>query len=106
VRFNIDIPTNAVFPVYEVNIKLPKEVAQNASSAQWYDEITCNKVPLKNEGRFSIIAPTAANDYECQIAPVQMNKNQANVLEIVFRYNAFKVLQISVMVQNPIIKKN
>ena len=91
VRFNIDIPTDAVFPVYEVNIRLPREVAQNAAAEQWYDEISCNKVPLKNEGRFTITAPTAANDYECQIAPVQMNKGQANVLEIEFRYNAFKV---------------
>jgi hypothetical protein len=106
VRFNVDIPTDAVFPVYEVNIKLPREVAQNAASEQWYDEITCNKIPLKNEGRFSIIAPTAANNYECQVAPVQMNKDKANVLEIVFHYNAFKVLQVSVMVQQPIIKKN
>lgn len=106
VRFNINIPTDAVFPVYEVNIKLPREVVQNAASEQWYDEITCNKIPLKNEGRFSIIAPTAANNYECQIAPVQMNKDQANVLEIAFRYNAFKVVQVSVMVQKPIIKKN
>ncbi len=106
VRFDVNIPTDAVFPVYEVNIKLPREVAQNAASEQWYDEITCNKVPLKNEGRFTITAPTAENNYECQIAPVQMNKDQTNVLEIAFRYSAFKVLQVSVMVQKPIIKKN
>ena len=106
VRFNVDIPTDAVFPVYEVNIRLPREVAQNAEAEQWYDAITCNRVPLKNEGRFTITAPTAANNYECQIAPVQMNKDKANVLEIVFRHSSFKVLQVSVMVQKPIIKKN
>jgi len=106
VRFNINIPTDAVFPVYDVNIKLPKEVAQNAATSQWYESISCNKKLLKNEGRFSINAPTSANGYECQITPVQMNKDEANFLEIVFNYNALKVLQVSVMVQKPIIKKN
>ena len=106
VRFNINIPTEAVFPVYDLNIKLPKEVAQNAASSQWYDDITLNKKPLKNEGRFSITAPTSGNNYECQISPVQMNKDQSNYLEIAFHSNSFKVLQVSVMVQKPIIKKN
>ena len=106
VRFDINVPTDAVFPVYDVNIKLPREVAQNAASEKWYDEITLNKVPLKNEGRFAITAPTTVNNYECQITPVQMNKDQTNVLEIVFHHNAFKVVQVSVMVQKPIIKKN
>jgi hypothetical protein len=106
VRFNINVPTDAVFPVYDVNIKLPKEVAQNAAATQWYESISCNKKLLKSEGRFSITAPTSANGYECQITPVQMNKDQANFLEIVFDYNAFKVLPVSVMVQKPIIKKN
>ena len=106
VRFNVKIQTDAKFPVYDVNIKLPREVAQNAATAQWYDQITCNGVPLKNEGRFTITAPTAANSYECQISPVQMNPDQANVLEISFHYPAFKVVQVSVMVQKPIIKKN
>jgi hypothetical protein len=107
VRFNVKLKKEeAVFPVYDVNIKLPKEVAQNAAAQQWYDEITVNKVPMKNEGRFTITAPTAANNYECQMTPVQMNKDKTNVLEIVFQYPAFKVLQVSVMVQKPIIKKN
>jgi hypothetical protein len=106
VRFNINIPTDAVFPVYDVNIKLPKEVAQNAVASQWYESISCNKNLLKNEGRFSINAPTSANGYECQITPVQMNKDETNFLEIIFNYNALKVLQVSVMVQKPIIKKN
>lgn len=106
VRFNINVPTEAVFPVYDVNIKLPKEVAQNAAASQWYESISCNKKALKSEGRFSITAPTSANGYECQITPVQMNKDEANFLEIVFNFNALKVLPVSVMVQKPIIKKN
>jgi hypothetical protein len=106
VRFNIKIPTEAMFPVYDLNVKLPKEVAQNALSSQWYDEMTLNKKPIKNEGRFSITAPTAANNYEFQITPVQMNKDESNYLEITFHDNAFKVLQVSVMVQPPIMKKN
>ena len=107
VRFNVKLKKEeAVFPVYDVNIKLPKQVAKNAATEQWYDKITVNKVPMKNEGRFTITAPTAANDYVCQMTPVQMNKDKTNVLEIVFTYPAFKVLQVSVMVQKPIIKKN
>lgn len=105
-RFNINIPTEAKFPVYDVTIKLPKEVAQNASAEQWYSEMTLNRKVLKNEGRFSITAPNAANDYECQISPVQVNKDQGNILEVVFNYPAFKVFNASVMVQKPIIKKN
>lgn len=106
VRLNVNIPTEAVFPVYDVNIKLPKEVAQNAATEQWYDEISMNKKPLKNEGRFSIIAPSATNDWECQITPVQMNKDGSNILDITFTTNGFKVIPVSVMVQKPIIKKN
>jgi hypothetical protein len=106
IRLNVDIPTDANFPVYDVNIKLPKEIAQNAAASQWYDEISLNKKLLKNEGRFSIAAPTASNDYECQITPVQMNKDQNNILEINFTYHAFKPFLVSVMVQKPIIKKN
>ena len=105
-RLNVRVPTEAQFPVYDVNIKLPKEVAQNAASSQWYDEIMCNKKVLKNEGRFTISAPSAANDYECQITPVQMNKQGNNYLEVTFTYPAFKVIPVSIMVQKPIIKKN
>jgi len=105
-RLNVRIPTEAAFPVYDVNIKLPKELAQNAASSQWYEEISCNKKLLKNEGRFSITAPSAANDYECQITPVQMNKEGNNILDVVFMYNGFKVIPVSIMVQKPIIKKN
>lgn len=106
VRFIIDIETEANFPVYDINVKLPKEVAENAASEQWYEKITLNKKELKNEGRFSITAPSASNDYECQISPVQMNKGKGNVLEISFSHPSFKVHSLSVMVQKPIIKKN
>jgi hypothetical protein len=106
VRLNVDIPTDANFPVYDVNIKLPKEISQNAATTQWYDEILLNKKPLKNEGRFTISAPSAANDFECQITPVQMNKDQNNILEINFTHHSFKAFPVSVMVQKPIIKKN
>jgi hypothetical protein len=106
VRLNVDIPTDANFPVYDVNIKLPKEISQNAATTQWYDEILLNKKPLKNEGRFTISSPSAANDYECQITPVQMNKDQNNILEINFTHHSFKAFPVSVMVQKPIIKKN
>jgi hypothetical protein len=106
VRFIIDIETEAEFPVYDINVKLPKEIAENAAAEQWYEKITLNKKELKNEGRFSITAPSAANDYECQISPVQMNKGKGNILEISFSHPSFKVHSLSVMVQKPIIKKN
>jgi hypothetical protein len=106
IRLNVNIPTEAMFPVYDVNIKLPREIAANAAASQWYDAISINKSLIKNEGRFSISAPAAANDYECQVTPVQMNKDKANVLEITFTHDSFKVLPVSVMVQKPIIKKN
>ncbi|MBN1577648.1 MAG: hypothetical protein JW913_13900 [Chitinispirillaceae bacterium] len=106
VRINVDIETEANFPVYDVNIKLEKEVAQNAAAEQWYDKITLNKKELKNEGRFTISSPTAANNYECQITPVQMTKGKGNILEITFSHPSFKVHPVSIMVQKPIIKKN
>lgn len=105
VRLKVDIPTEAEFPVYDVNIKLPKEIAENAATQQWYEAISLNKKLLKNEGRFSITAPSASNDYECQITPVQMNKGKANTLEITFNHSSFKVHSVSVMVQKPLIKK-
>jgi hypothetical protein len=106
VRFNVNIETEANFPVYDVNVKLPKEIARNAATSQWYESIMLNKKPLKNEGRFVITAPSAENDYECQITPVQMNKDQNNILEITFYDDSFKVYTFSTMVQKPIIKKN
>ncbi|MBD3316667.1 MAG: hypothetical protein GF344_12835 [Chitinivibrionales bacterium] len=106
VRLNVRIPTDAKFPVYDVNIKLPKEIAGEASTEQWYEKIMLNKTPLKNEGRFTITAPTAENNFECQVSPVRMVKEGNNVLEIYFNHKSFKVHTLSVMVQKPIIKKN
>ncbi len=102
----VDIPTEANFPVYDVNIKLPKEVAENAAAEQWYEKISLNRKELKNEGRFVISAPSASSNYECQITPVQMTKGKANFLEISFYHNSYRVHSLSVMVQKPIIKKN
>jgi hypothetical protein len=106
VKINLQIPSQAKFPVYDINVKLPQEVARHAGSKQWYDTIYFNKKVLKNEGRFTITAPDPDNDYIAQITPLQVNKTGNNVIEIRFEYNAFKVLEISVMAQKPIIKKN
>ncbi|MBL7961384.1 hypothetical protein JNL27_14215 [bacterium] len=105
-RLNVQIESEAQFPVFDINIKLPEEVAQSSGLSQWYDEITINKKAIKNEGRFLITAPTAGNSYECQITPVQMAKGGDNILEVRFKHNSFKVFEISVMAQKPIIKKN
>lgn len=105
-RIRLQIPTEAQFPVYDINIKLPQELAAGARQAQWYDEITLNKKPVKNEGRFRITAPTAENNYESQITPVQMDKEGVNVLEVKFKNRGFRVFEISAMAQVPIIRKN
>jgi hypothetical protein len=105
-RLNIRVETDAKFPVYDVNIKLPESVAKNAGSSQWYDKITLDKEPLKSEGRFTITTPTAANGFECQITPVRMKKDENNFLDIYFKHDALTVLPVSVMVQKPLIKKN
>ncbi len=105
-RLNVRIPSQAKFPVYDVNIKLPPEVGRKAATKQWYKSITLNKQPIKNEGRFTITSPTKENGYECQITPVRMRKDADNVLEIHFMYPAFKVFEVSVMAQKPIIKKH
>ncbi|TFG96868.1 MAG: hypothetical protein E4H13_11650 [Calditrichales bacterium] len=105
-KINLQIPSDAKFPVYDVNIRLPQEVARHAGNKQWYDKITFNKNVLKNEGRFTITAPDKDNDYIAQITPLQVNKTGDNVIEIRFDYQAFKVLEISIMAQKPIIKKN
>ncbi len=105
-RILLNIPSDAQFPVFDVNIKLPEEVAKNAAGQQWYDQITINNKIIKNEGRVKITAPMASNNYEAQISPVQMDKEGRNVLEVRFKYPAFKVFKVSVMAQKPIIKKN
>jgi hypothetical protein len=105
-RVNLQIPTEAKFPVYDVNIRLPKAIAGGAAQKQWYDKMTFNGKLLKNEGRFSITAPTSANDYESQITPLQVNKTGDNVLEVRFKHGSFDVFEVSLMAQKPIIKKN
>jgi len=105
-RLNVRVPSEAQFPVYDVNIKLPKEIAQNAGQTQWFDKIMMNDKLIKAEGRVSIIAPSAENNYECQVTPVSVNKDGNNYLDIYFDHPAFKVFTVSVMVQKPIIKKN
>jgi hypothetical protein len=106
VKVNIRIPSEAQFPVYDINVKLPREIARFAGERQWYERITFNNKLLKNEGRFSITSPTSENDYEAQITPLQVNKTGDNVLQIHFKYNSFKVFEVTVMAQKPIIKKN
>ncbi|MBD3225851.1 MAG: hypothetical protein GF313_14075 [Caldithrix sp.] len=105
-KLNLQIPSDAKFPVFDVNVKLPKSVAGKAASEQWYEKIAINDDIIKNEGRFTITSPTAQNGYECQITPVRLVKNENNVLEIRFSHDAFEVLEISVMAQKPIIKKH
>jgi hypothetical protein len=100
------IPSDADFPVFDVNIKLPEEIAENASSRQWYDKITINSQEIKNEGRIKITSPMPENDYEFQISPVQMDKAGQNILEVLFTSPTYKVYEIGVMAQKPIIKKN
>lgn len=105
-RLNLRIPTEAKFPVYDIYIKLPKEVARNAATEQWYEKILLNKTLLKNEGRFTITAPTAENKFECQMGPAPMRKDKNNFLDIYFKHNSYKVFTVSVMAQKPIIKKH
>jgi hypothetical protein len=105
-RILLQIPSNAQFPVFDVNVKLPTEVARRANREQWYESITINDVPIKNEGRFRITAPTAENDYESLITPVQMDRGGKNILEVRFTQPGFKVFEVSAMAQVPIIRKN
>ncbi len=105
-RVQLQIPSEAQFPVFEINVKLPQEIAARAGTEQWYESITINNTPIKNEGRFTITAPTADNNYESQISPVQMDKEGRNILEVRFKFPGFKVFEISTMAQVPIIRKN
>jgi hypothetical protein len=104
-RLNLRIPTDARFPAYDVNIKLPKDVAQKASGA-WYDQIMMNKEVLKPEGRFTITAPNASNEYTALITPLQVVKDGDSILEVRFTHSSFKVFEVSVMAQKPILRKN
>ncbi len=105
-RIRLQIPSEAEFPVFDVNIKLPQDIAEKAGQTQWYESMTIDKKPLKNEGRFRITAPTAENNYETLITPLQMDKDGRNVLEVRFKYPGFRVFEVSLMAQVPIIRKN
>jgi len=105
-RVRLQIPTEAEFPVFDVNVKLPREVAEKAGTKQWYRSITIDGKPIKNEGRFRITAPTRENNYESLVSPVQMDKEGKHVLEVRFPYQGYRVFEVSTMAQVPIIRKN
>ncbi|MGB2868951.1 MAG: hypothetical protein WBD36_10900 [Bacteroidota bacterium] len=105
-RVNVKIQSDAKFPVYDVNIKVPKEIAEKAGPEQWFTEMTLNKKVVKTEGHMRVVAPTADNEYEAQITPVQMEKDRDNIVEIRFKYPLFKLFEVSIMAQVPLIRKN
>jgi len=104
-RVQLQIPSDAQFPVYDVNLKLPQDIAEKSENTQWYESITIDKKPIKNEGRYRITSPTVENNYETLITPVQMDKEGKNILEIRFKYPGFRVFEVSAMAQVPIIRK-
>ena len=105
-RLRLQIPSDAQFPVFDVNLKLPREIAEGAGKESWYDAITINGKPIKNEGRYRVTSPTADNGYESQVTPVEMDKEGRNVLEVRFKKASYRVYEISAMAQVPIMKKN
>jgi hypothetical protein len=105
-RIRLQIPSEAQFPVFDINLKLPQEIAEKSGQEQWYQAITIDKKPLKNEGRFRITSPSAINNYEVLISPVQMDKEGKNILEVRFKYPGFRVFEVSAMAQVPLIRKN
>ena len=54
-RLDMQIPSDAEFPVFDVNITLPPELAQNTEQKAWFDEITINEKQIKNEGKNSTL---------------------------------------------------
>jgi hypothetical protein len=105
-RIRLNIPSDAQFPVFDITIKLPQEIAAKAGTEQWYRSITINAKPIKNEGRFRITSPAASNNFESLISPVQMDKEGNNILEVRFMFPGYRVFEISAMAQVPIIRKN
>ncbi len=103
-RINIRIPTEARFPVYDLNIKLPAEVGQKGGA--WYQQMTMNKKVLKPEGRFSIVAPGKSNNYTALVTPLSVEPKGDNVLEVRFKQKGLKVFPVSVMAEKPILRKN
>jgi hypothetical protein len=105
-RVNVKISTEAQFPVFDVNVKVPPEIAERAGEKQWFSEMTLNKKVVKTEGHMRITAPSSGNDFEAQITPVQMSKDKDNIIEIRFKYPSFQLFEVSVMAQVPLIRKN
>ncbi len=105
-RVNVKISTEAQFPVFDVNIKVPPEIAERAGEKQWFSEMMLNKKVVKTEGHMRITAPSSGNDFEAQITPVQMSKDKDNIIQIRFKYPSFQLFEVSVMAQVPLIRKN
>ncbi|MBL1206399.1 MAG: hypothetical protein D8M58_13425 [Calditrichaeota bacterium] len=106
VKINFRIPTDAYFATWDVNVKLPKEVAKDAGSSSWYEKMTMNKKLLKAEGRFTITAPSEDNNYTALIAPLEVVKDGDSVFEVHFKHNSLKVFEVSINAQEPILRKN
>jgi hypothetical protein len=105
-RINVRIPSDAKFPVYDINIKVPSVIAERAGNEQWFTKILLNKKVVKTEGHMRITAPSADNKYEAQITPVEVSKDGENIIEVQFNYPSFQLFEVSVMAQVPIIRKN
>jgi hypothetical protein len=105
-RINVKIPSEAKFPVFDINVKVPSVIAEKAGSKQWFTKILLNKKAVKTEGHMRITAPTADNNYEAQITPVQVSKDRDNIIEIQFDYPSFQLFEVSVMAQVPLIRKD
>jgi hypothetical protein len=104
-RLNVQIPSNSKFPVYDVNVKLAKEIGEEASFRKWYKSIKMKGDEIKNEGRYTISSPDPKDNYKMQVTPVQAIRGENNIFEITFTHSDFKVFEISVMLQRPLIKK-
>jgi len=105
-RVNFRIPTDAYFATWDVNVKLPSDIAKDAGTSSWYEQMTMNKKLLKPEGRFTITAPSSENNYTALIAPLEVVKNGDSVFEVRFKNNSFKVFEVSINAQEPILRKN
>ncbi len=105
-RVNVKIPSDAKFPVYDINFKVPSAIAEKSGKTQWFTKILLNKKVVKTEGHMRIVAPSADNNYEAQITPVEISKGGENIIEVQFNYPSFQLFEVSVMAQVPIIRKN
>jgi hypothetical protein len=105
-KIRLNIPSTAEFPTYDLNLKLPEDIASNASTSRWYTSIQLDNKPIKNEGRYRITSPSAESDYISLISPVEMKRTGRNIVEVRFEYPTERVFQVSAMAQPPIIRKN